>query len=136
MAVDAILGNIESSILEPFDEKIVRIVGDVLYLGEGLDPVQLLRLPFPETFGIAYGIRVIFLVLFCGDVSTLFPILRHRNDGLGHVILVSSGQMMRGYAAARKMATILSSVGRLKIGGKWTSKPASSPMRRRLSFVK
>ena len=42
MAVDAIGRHIQRAVLEPFDEEIVRVPGNILHLGEGLDPVDAL----------------------------------------------------------------------------------------------
>ena len=49
MPVDAIVGNVQNAVLEPFDRDVARREGDVLDPGEGLDPVHPLGLFAPET---------------------------------------------------------------------------------------
>jgi len=84
MAVDAVPGDVQLPILEPFDRDVAGREGDVLDLGEGLDPVDPLAVLAPEAVRVLDRVRV-HLAIFCViDVSTLGPIGRHVIDLLGH----------------------------------------------------
>src|ERR1700676_2915172 len=52
MAVDAIPGDIEDAVLEPFDRDVAGSKGRVLDLGKRLDPAYALALFGPEAVGV------------------------------------------------------------------------------------
>jgi hypothetical protein len=52
MAVNAVVTDVQRSVLEPFDRYVARVIGSVLDLAERLDPVDTLCLLAPETVRI------------------------------------------------------------------------------------
>ncbi len=87
MAVDAIVAGVERAVLEPFDRDVVRIVGGVLHLGEGLDPVDALGLLAPELGRVLHRGGVHFLVLGVVHIGALLPIGGNVIDLIGHLNL-------------------------------------------------
>ena len=65
VTVDAVCGDIEGSVLEPFDVDIAGLKGDVFHFGEGFDPVQTLAVLGPEGVWVVYGCGI-HLVVFGG----------------------------------------------------------------------
>src|SRR6185369_16987750 len=84
MAVDAVVTDVQRSILEPFDRYVARVIGAVLDLAEWLDPVDTLGLLAPETVRILDGARVHFLVLGLVHVGAFSPIGRNVIDLVRH----------------------------------------------------
>ena len=84
MPVDAVPGDVEHAVLEPFDRDLAGREGGVLDLGEGLDPVDALGLFGPEAVGIADRARIHFAVLGLVDKGALGPFRGHVVNLLGH----------------------------------------------------
>ena len=63
MAVDAIVGDVENAVSEPFDRQFVGIPVDVRNLRRGLDPVEAAQFLGPEGFGFLNGTTITLLVL-------------------------------------------------------------------------
>ena len=97
MPVDAVIGDVEHAVLEPFDRDVAGRERDVLDLGRGLHPVDALGLLGPEAVGVRDRAGVHFLVLGLVDPGALGPIRRHVVDLLGHVSLP--------HTASRALAT-------------------------------
>src|SRR5208337_92238 len=77
MAVHAVYANVQRSVLEPFDEKIVRIEGGVLDLRERLNPVDPGGLLAPETVRVANAPLVKGAVFFVVDIRRGAPARRN-----------------------------------------------------------
>ena len=86
MPVDAVPGDVEHAVLEPFDRDIAGREGGVLDLGEGLDPADALGLFGPEAVGILDRARVHVAVFGLVDPGALGPFRRHIVNFLGHRI--------------------------------------------------
>ena len=84
MPVDAIPGDVEDAVLEPFDRNMAGREGGVLDLGERLHPVDPLALFGPEAVGIADRARIHFAVLGVIDPGALGPFGRYVVNLLGH----------------------------------------------------
>jgi hypothetical protein len=84
MAVNAVVGDVEHAVLEPFDRDVARRVGDVLDLGEGFDPVDALGLLAPEAVRVLDRARVHVLVFCAIDIGAFRPVGRHVVNLLGH----------------------------------------------------
>ena len=82
VTVDAVGGNVEGAVFEPFDGDVRIFVGPVAGLGRGVDPVQAVLLVHPEAIGLLDGLTVHGLVLGRVDVSGLGQCLGH-GVGLG-----------------------------------------------------
>ena len=78
MAVDAVGGDVEHAVLEPFDRDVAGREGGVLDLGEGLDPVDALGLLGPESVGVADRARIHVAVFGLVDKGALGPFGRIR----------------------------------------------------------
>jgi hypothetical protein len=63
MPVDAVHRHVEGAVMKPTDMQIAGVVGDVLHLGEGLDPVDAPSVLAPEGLRIAHRRLVHRLVL-------------------------------------------------------------------------
>src|SRR5229473_4914749 len=85
MPIDAVPGDIEDAVFEPFDRNVAGREGGVLDLGEGLHPADALGLFGPEPVGIADRARIHLLVLGLIDPGALGPIRRHVVNLLGHL---------------------------------------------------
>src|SRR5262249_56186131 len=77
MAVDAVVANVQRAILEPFDRNVVWVVGGVLDLAEGLDPVDALGLLGPEAVRILDRASVEILVFAIVHMGALAPLGCH-----------------------------------------------------------
>src|SRR5262245_29468372 len=84
MAVDAVVADVQCAVLEPFDRHVAGVIGGVLDLAEGLDPVEALGLLTPETVRILDRARVHFLVLGFVHVGAFPPIGRNVIDLVRH----------------------------------------------------
>src|SRR5262249_45354628 len=84
MADDAVVGNVQRAILEPFDRNVVWVVGGVLDLAEGLDPVDALGLLGPEAVRILDRASVATLVIGIVHMVALAPVGCHVIDLFGH----------------------------------------------------
>ncbi len=98
--VDAIIGEVETAILEPFDRDIVRVVGRVLDLGIGLDPVDALALFAPELIRVGDRGRIHLLVFGVIDEGPLLPIGRDLVDLVRHRILPPTPQVQPVFLSA------------------------------------
>ena len=78
MAVDAIGADVERAVLVPADMEILGVVGDVLDLGVGLDPVEALALLAPEGDGIGDRGLVEIAIFGIVDIGALGPFGRRR----------------------------------------------------------
>ena len=87
VAVDAVGGDVERAVLEPFDRDVGIGEGGVLDARIGLDPVEALALLAPELVGLLDALRVELLVFVLVDEGALFPLLRDLH-GLDFVVLV------------------------------------------------
>src|ERR1700677_1142231 len=87
MPVDAIPGDVEDAVLEPFDRNVAGRERRILDLAERLDPADALGLFGPESVGIAYRVRIHLLVPGLIDPGAAGPLCRHVVDLLGHHIL-------------------------------------------------
>ena len=103
MAVDAVPGDVEDAVLEPFDRDVAGREGDVLDLGEGLHPADALGLLGPEAVGIADRARIHLLVLGVVDIGALGPIRGHVVNFLGHHSLHS----LRGQCDGAPQAVLI-----------------------------
>ncbi len=90
MPVDAVPGDVEDAVLEPFDRDVPGRVGDVLDLVERLDPVDAPGLFAPEAVGILDRAVIHLAVLGVVDKGALGPFRGHIVDLLGHLSLHSS----------------------------------------------
>src|SRR5579863_9767982 len=84
MPVDAIPGDVEHAVLEPFDRNVAGREGGVLDLGERLHPADALSLFGPETVGVADRARIHFAVFGIIDPGARGPIGRYVVNFLGH----------------------------------------------------
>ena len=84
MAIDAVPGDIEDAILEPFDRNFPGREGRVLDLGEGLHPADAPGLFRPESVRIADRTRVHLLVFGLIDKGAPGPFCGHVMNLLGH----------------------------------------------------
>src|SRR4051794_18955203 len=89
MAIDAIPGDVEDAILEPFDGNVTGGEGAILDLGEGLDPVNAPALLGPESRGILHRARVHLLIFGLIDPGALCPFSADVINLLGHRFLRS-----------------------------------------------
>ena len=96
MPVDAVPGDVQDAILEPFDRNMAGGEGDVLDLVEGLHPVDALGLFGPESVGIADRAGIHLAVLGVIDKGALGPIRGHIVNLLGHRSLHSFAAAFRG----------------------------------------
>ena len=85
MPVDAIPGDIEDAVLEPFDRNVAGSERRVFDLGEGLHPVDALGLFGPETIGVAGRARIHLAIFGLIDPCALGPFRRHIVNLLGHL---------------------------------------------------
>src|SRR6266478_580863 len=74
MAVDAVPGDVEDAVLEPFDRNIAGRERRVLDLGEGLHPADALGLFGPEAVGVADRAGIHVLIPGLIDPGALGPI--------------------------------------------------------------
>ncbi|MNJ32538.1 hypothetical protein D3C77_272040 [compost metagenome] len=58
VAVQAVVGDVQSAVGKPFDIDMVIVEGSLLDLGKGLDPVQALRLLTPEAVRVDHRLLV------------------------------------------------------------------------------
>ncbi len=84
MPVDAVVGDVELAVLEPFDRDVVGSEGGVLDLAERLDPVDALGLFGPEAVRVLERARIHFLVFRLVDEGALGPGRRNVIDLVGH----------------------------------------------------
>src|SRR6202043_1929742 len=84
MPVDAIPGDVEDAVLEPFDRNMAGREGGVLDLGERLDPADAPGLFAPEALGVVDRARIHFAVFGFIDEGALGPFRRHVVNLLGH----------------------------------------------------
>src|SRR4029079_15791757 len=84
VTVDAVVASVERAVLEPLDRDVVRVVGGVLHLAEGLDPVDALGVFGPEAVRVLDRTVVHLLVFGVADESALLPFSRHVIDLIGH----------------------------------------------------
>ena len=80
MAVDAVVTDVQRAVLEPLDRHVVRVVGGVLHLAEGLDPVDALGLLGPETVRVLDRSLIHLLVFGVVDEGALPPFGRYVID--------------------------------------------------------
>src|ERR671935_705563 len=85
--VDAVVGDVEDAVLEPFDRDIARAEGAVLDLARRLVPVQALGLLGPEAVRILERAGEHLLVLVRVDIGALLPLGRNVVNLLGHLLL-------------------------------------------------
>ena len=85
MPVDAVPGDVEDAVLEPFDGNVAGSERRVLNLGEGFHPVDAPGLFGPKSTGIADRARIHLAVLGLIDPCALGPFRRHIVDFLGHL---------------------------------------------------
>ena len=74
MAVDAVVGDVQRAVLEPFDRDVARRERGVLDLVERLDPVDALGLLGPEAVRVGDRALVHLLVLGLVDEGALLPL--------------------------------------------------------------
>jgi len=91
MAVDAVVGGVGGAVLEPFDGDVTRVEGGVLDLGEGLVPVDALRLLRPEAVGIGDRALVHAVVVGVADIGALGPLGGYFVDLVRHLFLRAHG---------------------------------------------
>jgi hypothetical protein len=91
MPVDAVMGDVEHAVLEPFDRDAAGRERPVVDLVRRLHPVEALGLFGPEAGGIADRTGVHFLVFGLIDPGALRPIRRHVVGFLGHSTLHTHG---------------------------------------------
>src|SRR3569833_1933556 len=72
-SVDAVEAGVQRAVLEPLDRDVVRIVGGVLHLGEGLDPVDALGVLGPEAVRVLDRARVHLLVIADYAKAAIIP---------------------------------------------------------------
>ena len=96
MAVDAVPGDVEHAVLEPFDRDIAGREGGVLDLGEGLDPVDALGLLGPEAVGVLDRARIHVAVLVLVDKGALGPFRGYVVNLVGHRFPSSLAASERG----------------------------------------
>ena len=101
MPVDAVPGDVQDAILEPFDRDIAGRERDVLDLVEGLHPADALGLFGPEAVGVADRAGIHLAVLGVVDKGALGPIRGHVVNFLGHVPSTHCGARSRPSAASR-----------------------------------
>ncbi|CEG10123.1 hypothetical protein BN961_03558 [Afipia felis] len=87
MPVDAVVGGVENTILEPFDRDLAEFERGVLHLGERLDPVHPLGRLAPEPVRVLDRARVHVVVLCLIDIGAFGPLWRDWMDSLGHCLL-------------------------------------------------
>src|ERR1700676_1761576 len=85
VAVDAVPGDVEDAVLEPFDRYLAGCERGVLDLGEGLHPADPLGLFGPEGVGIADRAGIHLAVLGFVDKGALGPFRGHVVNLLGHL---------------------------------------------------
>jgi hypothetical protein len=76
VAVHAVRGDVERAVMEPADMQVAGVVGDVLHLRVGPDPVDPAAVLGPEADGILQGVRVHRLVLGGVDPGARGVLLR------------------------------------------------------------
>src|SRR5690606_24417706 len=84
MPVDAVVADIQSSILVPLDGDVVWIEGGILDPGVGLDPIEALAHFTPEPIGVGDRALVHLLVLYRIDPRPARPLWRNGIDFLRH----------------------------------------------------
>src|SRR5262245_15131311 len=84
MAVNAVVADVQRAILEPFDGNVAGVVGRVLDLAKGLDPVNAFGLLRPEPVRILDRPRIPLLVFGFIDIGAFAPFGRHVIDLVGH----------------------------------------------------
>src|SRR5271163_4311801 len=124
MTIDAIVGDVGDAVLEPFDRHVVRVEGNVLDLGIGLEPLDALAVLAPERIRVLQGVRVHLFVLRRVDPGALGPIDGNLIDLLGHELLSRRRTRLRCFPAtiyaskeARATSATPSGFGRNLFGG-------------------
>src|SRR6185437_9250491 len=84
VTVDAVGGDVERTILEPFDREVLWLPRDVLHFGERLDPVQPLGFLAPEPVRVLDRARIRLLVFRAVDQRAFFPFVGNGDQGVGH----------------------------------------------------
>ena len=107
MAVDAVPGDVQDAVLEPFDRDIAGGEGDVLDLVERLDPADPLALFGPEGIGVGDRARIHLAILGVVDEGALRPVRRHVVNLLGHLPLHSIASPTRKRPQAVLIVTMI-----------------------------
>ena len=84
MAVEAVGRGVEGAVFEPPDMQIRGVVGDILDLAVGLDPVETLALFPPKAFGVVDRLTVQLLVLGVVGPGPLLPGFGDRKELFAH----------------------------------------------------
>src|SRR5262245_31593990 len=84
MPVDAVGGDIERAVLEPFDRNLARPEGRVLDACVGIDPVDAPADLAPERVGVSDRAVVKALIALRIDPSAGRPVLRYRMERFRH----------------------------------------------------
>jgi hypothetical protein len=88
VAIDAIGGDVELAVLEPADVEVALVERGVLDPGRSHDPVEPLRLAFPEGVGIGRGLGIHPVIGGGIDQGVLRPFRGDGIAGLGHLALL------------------------------------------------
>jgi hypothetical protein len=99
MPVDTVRGHVKRTVLKPLDVDVVVIVGGVLHLGEGLDPVDALAVLAPEPVRVLDGLLVHFQIFGIVHVRMRRDLGRHGEYIVRHV---NTSQRNRWYFRRRK----------------------------------
>ena len=131
MPVDAVPGNVEDAVLEPFDRDIAGREGGILDLVERLDPVDPLGLVGPEAIGIADRAGIHFTVLGVIDKGALRPVTGYVVNLVGHRPLHSIAAGKRATArldCCDDYASPGDARTRRKLLRPWSACPSRSPV--------
>ena len=80
MTVQAVCGDIQLTIGEPFNPEVILTKTGIIDLGKGLNPVNLLRFFRSKCFRLLNGMLVTFEIVCFRDSCRFFEFIRHWVD--------------------------------------------------------
>ena len=127
MAIDAVVGDVEGAVLEPFDRYVVGIVGGVLHARERLDPIDPASVLTPEAIRVLDGGRIHLLVLGVVHIGARLPVGRDLVNVIRHLASSTRGAFGRALSNRVNRGCFLS---------RHYASAAGGPTRRRLSHFR